>query len=112
MRYICALLLLALLQIGAAVRLPAFVETVDSDLGRKLLGEKDHTYKADEPVPLWASKVGPFTNPRCAVTPTAASCSAQQPEFTEAISARFAARHMNITVCPTASPRMALSISS
>lgn len=32
--------------------------------GRQLLSEKDHKYKRDDTVPLWASKVGPFTNPR------------------------------------------------
>jgi hypothetical protein len=31
---------------------------------RQLLGEKDHKFKTDEAVPLWASKVGPFANPR------------------------------------------------
>ena len=31
---------------------------------RALLGEKDHKYKQGEDVPLWASKVGPFANPR------------------------------------------------
>jgi hypothetical protein len=31
---------------------------------RQLLGEKDHKYKTDDGVPLWASKVGPFANPR------------------------------------------------
>jgi hypothetical protein len=36
--------------------------------GRALLGDKDHKYKKGELVPLWASKVGPFTNPRCAQT--------------------------------------------
>ena len=32
--------------------------------GRTLLGASDHKYNQDEHVPLWASKVGPFTNPR------------------------------------------------
>ncbi|KAF5841346.1 hypothetical protein DUNSADRAFT_13422 [Dunaliella salina] len=31
---------------------------------RQLLGKKDRSYKDGQPVPLWASKVGPFTNPR------------------------------------------------
>jgi len=33
---------------------------------RQLLfgGDGERTYRQGDPVPLWASKVGPFTNPR------------------------------------------------
>lgn len=31
--------------------------------GRRMLGEKDHRYKQNDDVPLWASKIGPFDNP-------------------------------------------------
>ncbi len=31
---------------------------------RSLSSASDHKYQADEEVPLWASKVGPYTNPR------------------------------------------------
>lgn len=61
MRLLVACALLALLQLSAAVRLPAAIEQA---VGRQLLSEKDHSYQPDDKVPLWASKVGPFTNPR------------------------------------------------
>lgn len=31
---------------------------------RALLGDSDHTYQNGDDIPLWANKVGPFTNPR------------------------------------------------
>ncbi len=31
---------------------------------RELLGDGDHKYEEGEEVDLWASKVGPFANPR------------------------------------------------
>lgn len=34
--------------------------------GRTLLSAKDHRYKMHDSVPLFANKVGPFHNPRCA----------------------------------------------
>ncbi|MEW5306091.1 MAG: hypothetical protein WDW36_008585 [Sanguina aurantia] len=34
-----------------------------SAASRQLLSEKDHKYKRDDSVPLWASKAGPFSNP-------------------------------------------------
>ena len=61
MKVVVSFALFTLLQLSAAVRLPA---SVANDVGRQLLSEKDHKYKVDDPVPLWASKVGPFTNPR------------------------------------------------
>ncbi|KAG2449123.1 hypothetical protein HYH02_005871 [Chlamydomonas schloesseri] len=60
MRLLVSCALVALLQLSTAARLPAAVEQA---LGRQLLSEKDHKYAADDKVPLWASKVGPFTNP-------------------------------------------------
>ena len=33
---------------------------------RALLGHKDHSYKPQELVALYANKAGPFHNPRCA----------------------------------------------
>jgi hypothetical protein len=47
----------ALLAISSAV-------TAQQTFRRSLKGEKDHKYKEGEAVPLWASKIGPFTNPR------------------------------------------------
>jgi hypothetical protein len=49
-----------------------FARSIDADVGivhRQLLGDKDHKYKVDDPVPLWASKVGPFANPRSGFNP-------------------------------------------
>ncbi|GIL73933.1 hypothetical protein Vretimale_5121 [Volvox reticuliferus] len=60
MNQLFALAILALLQLGAAARIPSATEVV---MGRQLLSETDHKYNVDDPVPLWASKVGPFTNP-------------------------------------------------
>lgn len=57
---VCALLL-ALAQLGAAGRATTVVQ-IDSAVGRALLG--DGEYSEGDAVPLWASKVGPFTNPR------------------------------------------------
>ncbi len=49
-----------------------YARSINADAGiahRQLLGEKDHKYKVNDPVPLWASKVGPFANPRSEVDP-------------------------------------------
>lgn len=32
---------------------------------RRVLGNQEHSFKPGDKVPLWASKVGPFSNPRC-----------------------------------------------
>ncbi len=75
-----ALLLLAL---AAARQCEAARTMVDEQLrvevaARALLGASDHKYQTGEEVPLWASKVGPFTNPRCLVglrtSPVRADC--------------------------------------
>jgi hypothetical protein len=33
-------------------------------VGRQLQGAREHRYSSEEHVPLWAAKVGPFSNPR------------------------------------------------
>mmetsp|Transcript_15064 Transcript_15064/g.40711 ORF Transcript_15064/g.40711 Transcript_15064/m.40711 type:complete len:621 (+) Transcript_15064:197-2059(+) len=38
-------------------------ESGPGSTSRQLLGKKDRSYKDGQSVPLWASKVGPFTNP-------------------------------------------------
>lgn len=45
--------------------------------GRQLLGSGDHKYKQGDEVPLWASKVGPFTNPRWGTSSCRDLCSTQ-----------------------------------
>lgn len=45
---------------------------------RHLLHDKDHRYKLNDEVPLWASKVGPFANPRCATHKRRATAPMQQ----------------------------------
>mmetsp|Transcript_13838 Transcript_13838/g.29854 ORF Transcript_13838/g.29854 Transcript_13838/m.29854 type:complete len:608 (+) Transcript_13838:164-1987(+) len=60
--FVCSLLVL--LHHAAATRPVEISSSVQQDLqpqGRLLLGA--NTYKQGENVPLWASKVGPFTNP-------------------------------------------------
>lgn len=61
----CLLLLALSCASGARSPLTFVAETASTNVasGRQLLGEKDHTYKPGDKVPLWASKVGPFTNP-------------------------------------------------
>lgn len=56
-----ACLLLALLGAALAARPVAFGEQHHG--GRQLL-DRAHNYGQGERVPLWASKVGPFSNPR------------------------------------------------
>ena len=46
----------------AAVTLAAAADRLSHS--RRLQGESSHSYEINEPVPLWANKVGPFSNPR------------------------------------------------
>lgn len=55
---VCALLMASSLGARAIVNEKAFEGTA-----RVLLSSSDHKYQPGEEVPLWASKVGPFTNP-------------------------------------------------
>mmetsp|Transcript_12387 Transcript_12387/g.21901 ORF Transcript_12387/g.21901 Transcript_12387/m.21901 type:complete len:371 (-) Transcript_12387:11-1123(-) len=60
----CALgCLLAASAISSAASISDVQEQELQVTARHLLGGSDHKYKQGEEVPLWASKVGPFTNP-------------------------------------------------
>lgn len=61
----CALLCALLLALSTASAARTGVEAglLQPRSGRALLGA--NTYKQGDMVPLWASKVGPFSNPRC-----------------------------------------------
>jgi hypothetical protein len=54
---------LALLLLLLGTALARELSTAPSVTHRQLLGDKDHKYKPNDRVPLWASKVGPFANP-------------------------------------------------
>eukprot|EP00955_Chlamydomonas_euryale_P007811 82471-Chlamydomonas_euryale.AAC.5 len=80
--------------------------------GRILLGA--NTYELGQKVPLWASKVGPFSNPRCdpawayaserQLSGPSRSCTSLRPRRA-ACPRRCAVRHMNTRRCLSARPR-------
>lgn len=52
-----------LLVVHSSEAVRTVVDFTDSFATRNLLADKDHKFNEKDPVPLWASKVGPFTNP-------------------------------------------------
>lgn len=67
-----------------------------------------HTFQLNEPVKLYANKVGPFSNPRyCDLTLTEHFVFDNQ-DFSSAVCNPV--RHTNTTTCHSAERRMALSI--
>ena len=74
---------------------------------RDLQGAKDHRYKVNDDVPLWASKVGPFANPRYLLCALAKDCTHDPAKGRATYNA---VKHMNTTSFPTANRMMESSI--
>ena len=77
---------------------------------RQLLGDKDHKFANGDNVPLWASKVGPFTNPR-SVRPGLHRCPPPRTALADTLLgvSCSSVKPTSTTACPTASPRMGSS---